>query len=83
MAYEQRVNSGSLFKNKDPRTDKSPNVTGNALLRVGDQLVEIGLSGWTKENEKIGKWLSLSLKIKGTRPAEPVDNSDVDQALGK
>ena len=66
MPYEQRPNSGQLFKNRDRKNDKAPNLKGAGLLELEDgSLVELDIGGWTRESEKAGKWISLSIKLKG------------------
>jgi hypothetical protein len=45
MAYEERDNSGSLFRNDRATTDKHPTHKGKA--RIGG--VEYWVSGWVKE----------------------------------
>jgi len=56
MAYEQRDNSGSLFKNdKKEDGDNKPNMTGTATIGG----VKYRVSAWTKEGQK-GRWQSLS-----------------------
>jgi hypothetical protein len=59
MAYEQRDNSGSLFKNDKREKDTHPNATGQAMVDG----VAYWVSAWTKES-KNGKWQSLSFKKK-------------------
>jgi len=63
-------NSGALFPNKNKKSDAHPNVRGNvkierSLLKElmsesGSELIEIEISGWTKEF-KGGKFLSLKV----------------------
>jgi hypothetical protein len=60
MSYEPKDMSGSLFKNQKREKDTHPNMTGSALIDG----VEYWVSGWTKESEKAGKWISLSFKQK-------------------
>ena len=33
MVFEQRVNSGQLFRNRDKKTDKHPDLKGEAARR--------------------------------------------------
>lgn len=56
--YEQRDNSGSLFKN-DRKTegDTKPNMTGKAMIGG----VMYFFDAWTKEGAK-GRWQSVSFK---------------------
>lgn len=62
MAFEQRENAGSLFKNDKKEKDTHPNATGSALIGG----VEYWVSAWTKEG-KNGKWQSLAFKPKETK----------------
>lgn len=62
MAYEQRDNTGSLFKNERREKDSQPHATGTALIDG----VEYYVSAWTKEGAK-GRWQSLSFKPKVER----------------
>lgn len=59
MAFEQRENTGSLFKNDKRESDNHPHATGSALIDG----VEYWVSAWTKEGAK-GKWQSLAFKRK-------------------
>jgi len=71
MAYEQRDNTGAMFKNTRKENDKQPNLTGNALIEGVDYWV----SGWTKVDKNNENWISFSLKRKdgntasGNKPA--------------
>ena len=66
MAYEQKPNSGSLFKNEKKEKDTHPNLQGSALIDG----VEYWVSAWTKEGKK-GKWISMAFK-----PKEGQDHDD-------
>jgi len=59
MAYEQRDNSGSLFKNTYKQRDNQPDYTGNGMIDG----VEYRISSWVKEGQK-GKFFSLSFTPK-------------------
>ena len=80
MAYEQRDNSGVLFKNEKREKDTHPNATGHALIDG----VEYWVSAWTKEG-KNGKFQSLAFKRKEEHTAAgmkrnpgPMRNDDED-----
>lgn len=75
MAYEQKPNSGSLFRNKKKEKDSHPDRTGSALIGGVDYWV----SGWIKESEK-GQWLSLAFKEKDApkEAAKPRGDSGFD-----
>jgi hypothetical protein len=66
MAYEQRDNSGTLFKNDKREKDSHPNATGKAM--IGGVMYYV--SAWTKDGSK-GKFQSLSFK--------PVDEAQPSQ----
>jgi hypothetical protein len=69
LPYEFRPGQGQLFKNRDRKNEKHPNLKGTALLELADgTTVELDIAGWTKESPKAGKWLSLSIKLKGDQP---------------
>ena len=68
MAYEQKDNSGSLFKNDRKESENHPDYTGTVM--VGGKLMWI--SAWIKQGAK-GKFMSLAFKAKdqqagGTAP---------------
>ena len=73
MAYEQRDNSGSLFRNeKKEDGDNKPNMTGKAMIDG----VMYFFDAWTKEGAK-GRFQSVSFKRMdkqdAAEPAKPAD----------
>jgi uncharacterized protein (DUF736 family) len=71
MAYEQKDNSGSLFQNKEKRSENFPDYSGSVRIEGADWWI----SGWRKTSKDGKPYLSLSVKRKdGTadRPAETV-----------
>lgn len=64
MSYEQKPNTGSLFKNDKKEKDTHPDRTGTALIDG----VAYWVSAWTKEG-KNGKWQSLAFKKKDRQAA--------------
>lgn len=65
--FQQKDNSGSLFKNDRREKDTHPHATGSALIDG----VEYWVSAWTKEGAK-GKWQSLAFKKKEERSGNQV-----------
>jgi len=59
MAYEQKPNTGVLFRNERKEKDTQPDHTGNALIGG----VEYYISAWVKDGKK-GKFFSFSFKPK-------------------
>ena len=55
MAFEQKPNTGALFKNEKREKDTQPNAVGTALIGG----VKYRVSAWTKEGAK-GRFQSLS-----------------------
>jgi len=55
MAYEERDNSGTIFKNSYKKTDAQPDYTGKGMIGG----VEGRFSMWIKEGQK-GKFMSLA-----------------------
>jgi uncharacterized protein (DUF736 family) len=78
MAYEQKDNSGSLFKNDRMTNEKSPEYKGAVLIDG----VEYWQSAWVKTTKDGKKFFSQSFTRKDAAPAatqrapQPVDLSD-------
>ncbi len=64
--YEQKDNSGVLFKNDKQGNEKRPDYTGNIMVNG----TEMWLSAWIKEGAK-GKYMSLSCQSKDKKEAAP------------
>ena len=62
--FEQRDNSGTLFKNDKREKETHPNARGKAM--IGGVMYYV--DSWTKEGAK-GKWQSLSFKPIDEAPA--------------
>lgn len=62
MAFEQKPNSGALFRNERREKDGDPQATGQALIDG----VEYWVKAWTNEGQK-GKWQKLSFEPKKAR----------------
>jgi uncharacterized protein (DUF736 family) len=64
MAYEQRPNTGSLFKNDKKETDSHPDYKGSGLIEgVG----EVWLDAWINTSNSGTKYMSLKFKPKEAR----------------
>ena len=79
MSYEQKDNSGTLFRNDQGDNPKRPTHTGKA--RIGGK--DYRVSAWVKEG-KSGKFFSLAFdepRDKQARPAPqaaaPEPNDDI------
>ena len=60
MAYEQKDNSGVLFRNAKKEKESQPDYNGNALIDGR----EYWISAWVKISEKGNKFFSFAFKPK-------------------
>lgn len=72
MAYEQRDNSGSAFKNSKKTTQNHPDLTGKAMIGG----VMFWMSIWKKTDKNGNVWLSHSFK-------EMEENGQEDQTRSR
>jgi uncharacterized protein (DUF736 family) len=63
MAYQQRPNSGSLFKNNRKEKDNHPDYNGEAEINGKPMYI----SAWIKKTQNGGTFMSLAFKPKETR----------------
>lgn len=69
--YEPKPNTGSLFKNTYKKADNQPDLKGDVILdkvfledlmnNSKTSTIKVSISAWSKESEKVGKYLSLSI----------------------
>ena len=78
MSYEQKDNSGSLFKNDKKETDSHPVYKGSALIGGVDHWMD----AWINTSKSGDKYMSLKFKPKdaqgGGRVSAPAVAFDDD-----
>ena len=77
MAYEQKPNTGSLFKNDRKEQDSHPDYKGTALI---DGLGECWLDAWLNTSANGTKYMSLKIKPKEARQGDRYTSPDAKQA---
>ena len=76
MPYEQKPNSGSLFKNKKRRSDRDPEYTGQAEIAGAAYRI----AAWVNTVKASGeKYFSLKFNPKEDRGPAPASNSAAPQ----
>jgi hypothetical protein len=75
--YQQKDNSGSLFKNSRREKDNHPNATGKAM--IGGVLYYV--SAWTKKDKNGNLWQSLSFKLADESREQPQRNGSLSDQL--
>lgn len=73
MAYEQRPNSGSLFKNERKTQETHANAQGTAQIVCPhcSAPTDFYVDAWTKRRENGVPWQSLKFKPKTGAPKVP------------
>lgn len=72
MTFQQKDNSGALFKNTDRRGDTDPDYRGS--ITVGG--VEHWLNAWIKTSKAGARYMSLSAKPKVEAPDRSRSRAD-------
>ena len=67
MAYEVKDNTGSLFQNKEKKSDNHPDYSGSMRINGVDHWI----SGWRKTSGNGTQFLSLAFKPKDGTTARP------------
>lgn len=79
MAFEQRDNTGTLFKNNRKEKDTHPDYDGTCLIDG----VEYYMNAWIKDGAK-GKFMSFSFKPKQAQQGKSAPRQMAnDRALAK
>ena len=67
MAFEQRDNSGSIFRNEKKEKENHPDYKGSAMING----VEMWMSSWLKTGANGTKFMSFSFQPKEQQQAQP------------
>jgi len=76
MAFEQRDNSGSIFRNEKKEKENHPDYKGSCM--VGG--VEMWMSSWLKVGANGTKFMSFSFQPKEQQAQQPAARQAVKQA---
>ncbi len=79
MSYEQKDNSGSLFRVENRESDKHPEFNGSAKIRG----TEFWLSAWVNESKGGKKYFSIKFKPKDQDrvPGSAATRIDLDDEI--
>ena len=80
--YQQRDNSGALFKNEEKRSENGPDYSGSCVIDGADYFFD----AWLKTADSGRRWMSFSFKRKdkqsATQPARPAPKTHGDRPGG-
>lgn len=79
MAYEQRDNSGSLFKNDRKEKENQPDYTGESM--IAGKMYRV--SAWLKTSQSGKKFFSFSYTAKDAQPNLGNDSQTSQRAMPK
>lgn len=65
MSFQQRDNSGALFKNAEKRSERGPDYSGKAMIDG----VEYFMDAWLKQGDRT--WMSFSFKKMDRQSSQP------------
>jgi hypothetical protein len=71
MAYEAKPGTGTLFRNRDQKTDKHSDFKGECQVEINGRLYPLDIAMWRKESERAGEFFSVSIRLKGERQPRP------------
>jgi len=74
MAYEVRDLSGSIFKNRNMKNEKSADMTGSARIFGRD----VWINAWVKTDKNGEKWISFAFKPKNPTASQVQSTSSID-----
>ena len=78
--FTQRPNTAALFVNRKRGDNaKAPNLKGTGNIVIDGGTYDLDIAAWTRESPKAGRWLSLSIELKGETTTAPVVTADRDE----